>query len=224
MANGPLGGCCGPSVASNSSCTGCGELYVDPWINEPADCVDPCNTCGNYNGQSCGSCRPLFEGFRSLWGYRCGDDCGDCGDSGCAVSCGGGLLGGNACGCGAEICGGSCGVESCGCDGGCGPSCGCEVGYESGCGVDAGCGCSSCSGGETIGHEIHYGNNVEHGHVIEGGEYIVEGGQIPTPAHVPQSIGSAKPAVQQPYKPERTRKIFNPRPRVATGDNRSVGY
>lgn len=221
MAHGPLGGCCGPEVASDhSSCTGCGELYVDPWINEPANCVDPCDMCGNHNGQSCGKCRPMFEGIGSLWGYRCGDDCGDCGDPGCAVSCGGGFLGGDACGCGAELCGGACGVASCGCDGGCAGSC------------DSGCGCNSCGGGDVISGDVLYSDNggqvihdgVVNGQVIDGGEYIVEGAPTPTPAQVPQRVGNAKPAVQQPYKPERTRKIFNPRPRVATGDDRSVGY
>ena len=125
-AHGPLGGCCGPialgdgcnsggCTSCSDACSGCGELYVDPWINNPADCVDPCDTCGNYNGQSCGKCRPMFEGIRSLWGYKCGNDCGCGAEPTCAVSTGG-LLGGC-----------KCGVESC--DGGCGacylePSCG----------------------------------------------------------------------------------------------------
>lgn len=74
------------------SCDGCGELYVDPWINHPPDCCDPCDCCGNYNGQSCGKCRPVFSGIKSLWGYRCVDNCGGCEDcaSGPFNSCGGG--------------------------------------------------------------------------------------------------------------------------------------
>ncbi|TWT76738.1 hypothetical protein CA13_72360 [Planctomycetes bacterium CA13] len=73
-------------------CEGCGELYVDPWINEPADCCDPCDQCGNHNGQSCGKCRSVFSGVESLWGYRCGDDCNSgqaCGSYACGRACGG---------------------------------------------------------------------------------------------------------------------------------------
>lgn len=102
-------GCCGPMWHPGSgigcgptcddgcgACDGCGELYVDPWINDPADCCDPCDSCGNFNGQSCGKCRPVFAGVKSLWGYRCEDNCGGC-DS--AVGYG----------------------DDCGCDGGHGP-------------------------------------------------------------------------------------------------------
>jgi len=205
MAHGPMGGCCGPSsCSSDSSCTGCGELYVDPWINEPADCVDPCDTCGNFNGQSCGKCRPIFGGIRSMWGYRCGDDCGKCVGPVC-------FSGG---GCGALNGGGGCDG---GCDGGCscgaevvGPACGCEAA----CGCEPSCGLEPSCGFETGGEVIYGGMQHE---VIDGGEYIVDG------AYAPTEGVTIQPA-QQPYKPERTRKIFNPRPRVATGDGRSVGY
>ncbi|TWT49206.1 hypothetical protein Pla22_43980 [Rubripirellula amarantea] len=137
---GPMGcgpaGTCGP-LAMNScggcgDCQGCGELYIDPWINEPADCCDPCDCCGNHNGQSCGKCRSVFSGVKSLWGYRC--------DSGCDDTCGG-------CDTGCTEC--SSGCDSCG-DVGCGGDC-CEptCGFlnEPVCGCEAGCdGCSSCSG------------------------------------------------------------------------------
>ena len=92
---------CGPNGCSASGplawgscdggdCRGCGELYIDPWINHRADVCDPCDGCGNYNGQSCGKCRPIFSGYRSLWGYRrdpgpppCSwGSCGGC-DGGC---------------------------------------------------------------------------------------------------------------------------------------------
>ena len=99
---------CGPIAIGGGgcdSCTGCGELYVDPWINHPPDCCDPCDTCGNYNGQSCGTCRPLFAGIGSLWGYRHAD-CGGC-DS-CALPAG-------CDSCGIEDCSGCC-EASCGCD------------------------------------------------------------------------------------------------------------
>ncbi len=113
MACGPTGDC-GPIAFSScdgcGECEGCGELYVDPWFNHPADVCDPCDRCGNYNGQSCGKCRSIFSGVASLWGYRCGDECCGCGDTSCG-----------------------------GCDhaagGGCGPSCGgcdscCQAGGE----------------------------------------------------------------------------------------------
>ena len=124
MACGP-GGACGP-IAFNDcdgcgDCQGCGELYIDPWINEPADCCDPCDRCGNYNGQSCGKCRSVFAGFPSLWGYRCSPGC----DSGCD----------------------SCGVATC--DGGCDAvpvDVGC--GLEPACGCEPGCGCDTCVAGD----------------------------------------------------------------------------
>lgn len=129
------GGCCGPmacgprchdgivaiggAVASashggcSSGCEGCGERYIDEWINHPPDCCEPCDDCGNHDGQSCGACRGIFEGIPSLWGYR--RDCG------CDQTCerawgpGGGL--GGVFGLGRPTTGPSCGGEpSCGCD------------------------------------------------------------------------------------------------------------
>lgn len=76
---GQCGGC--------GQCDGCGELYIDPWINHPPDCCDPCDSCGNYTGQSCGKCRSVFAGVKTIWGYRCDDGC----DGGCGhqeISCG----------------------------------------------------------------------------------------------------------------------------------------
>ena len=78
------GGCVGPMACGPAGCDGpglvtlhhrnasghCGEWYVDPWVNHPAAACDPCDGCGNHHGQSCGHCRPIFSGFRSLWGYR----------------------------------------------------------------------------------------------------------------------------------------------------------
>ena len=72
---------CGP-------CEGCGELYVDPWINHPPTC-DPCDACGNHNGGSCGACRPTFRGFKTLWGYRCDGCPADCDRGGCDGGCDG---------------------------------------------------------------------------------------------------------------------------------------
>jgi hypothetical protein len=135
MACGPTGGY-GP-IAFNScdgcgDCEGCGELYIDPWINEPADCCDPCDRCGNYNGQSCGKCRSVFAGFASLWGYRCDPACDSCDVSGCDG------------GCDAVGCDPGCGCESCAPIADCGPGCGCEsCAPIADCGP--GCGCESCA-------------------------------------------------------------------------------
>lgn len=116
MACGPSGSC-GPIGLNNQcdgcgECEGCGELYIDPWINHPADCCDPCDKCGNYNGQSCGKCRSVFDGFATLWGYRCDPPCDGCGSASCAggcdaissIACGGSSCGGcDTCGGGGEV-------------------------------------------------------------------------------------------------------------------------
>lgn len=73
---------CGTCDDGCGSCGGCGELYIDPWINHPPDCCDPCDSCGNFNGQSCGKCRGVFAGVKSLWGYQCVDGSANC-DGGC---------------------------------------------------------------------------------------------------------------------------------------------
>ena len=56
--------------------SGCGELYVDEWLNDPPDCCDPCDNCGNWIGPH-GSChggpRPLHRG--NLWGQRFAESC-----------------------------------------------------------------------------------------------------------------------------------------------------
>lgn len=149
------------SCADGKACLGCGDLYVDPWINEPADCQDPCDQCGNYNGQSCGKCRGVFSGVCGLWGIYCGHcktpnihasdrrfsgPCGGC-FSGChecrpepACGCDG------PCSCdglGAPVCG----IEPvCGCEGAC--SCGVEplCGTEPICGLEPVCGCEGPCG------------------------------------------------------------------------------
>ncbi len=118
---GCAGGCATACSDGCGSCGGCGELYVDPWINDPADCCDPCDSCGNYNGQSCGKCRPVFAGVKSLWGYRCDDGCG----ASCDGACGGG------------------------CDGGCDSGCGCDGGvYGSGVGHPGGVVSGYVNGGD----------------------------------------------------------------------------
>lgn len=91
---GYAGACAGGCNDGCGACDGCGELYIDPWINEPADACDPCDSCGNFNGQSCGKCRPVFAGVKSLWGYRCDDGRG----GHCGGSCDAGGFGSD-CGC-----------------------------------------------------------------------------------------------------------------------------
>jgi hypothetical protein len=133
---------CDSNCGQCDACTGCGELYVDPWINHPADCVDPCDACGNFNGQSCGKCRSIFAGYKSLWGYRfaCDPPPTKFSDRCFAPSCS------NGCG-GCDTCGV---VEpTCGCEGPCDcgrvaePGCGLEpaCGLEPGCGLEPTCGC-----------------------------------------------------------------------------------
>ncbi|MEO1616736.1 MAG: hypothetical protein AAFV88_12840 [Planctomycetota bacterium] len=178
---GPMGaGCCGPIASScgscNSgcetgscggcdSCSGCGELYIDPWINHPADCVDPCDQCGNFNGQSCGKCRSVFAGAKSLWGYRCGCEAAPtplsdrCFAPRCSSSCGG--------------CDECVSEPACGCEGAC--DCGFEpsCGLEPGCGMEVSCGCEggcSCGGGEYYPEVIHTAPTVIEGHAMDSVE------------------------------------------------------
>ncbi|WP_372895676.1 hypothetical protein [Stieleria sp.] len=222
---GPMGaGCCGTSIGpgwggscdagcsdsscgSCNSCTGCGELYVDPWINHPADCTDPCDACGNYNGQSCGKCRSVFAGVRTLWGYRCGCDPGPISTTrrGFAPACASGCDGCD-----------SCGIEpACGCEGVCDcavmePGCGFEpaCGIEPGCGFEPACGCEGpCSCEPACGCEggCNCGGGMTESYGPPAGEIIIESpGQAAYPVH------------EQPYAPQRTRKIFNPRTETAS--------
>ena len=186
---GPMG--CGPSglgpLALNDcdgcgQCDGCGPLYIDPWINHPPRCPDPCDVCGNYNGQSCGKCRSVFDGVSSLWGYRCGDE-GGC-DAGCDSGCDSGSCGG---GCGPLLPLGNmnaaCGEPTCGAlEVGCCGSCDSGVGCDS-----AGCGC--CSG------------SLAGGVVSTPGEItVVESGE----AHSDDNVAEV-------YRPTRERRIFTPR-------------
>ena len=201
-------GCCGSAVPGGScttcnDCTGCGELYIDPWINHPADCVDPCDQCGNHNGQSCGKCRSVFSGVASLWGYRCG----------CEQSAGPISLGGcDSCGGGCDV---GCGCESCsptvvepGC--GCGSVCSC--GTEPGCGLEPGCGCGAVCG---CGAEPACGLEV-----VPGGEEVIYSGPTVI-GETPRPVPSAARVSPAPYRPHREKKIFNPRPSVARGSQPS---
>ncbi len=182
---------CGP-VSMNcgqcDSCDGCGELYIDPWVNDPADCCDPCDSCGNYNGQSCGKCRPVLSGQATLWGYRCGPE--ESSGCGCGAAHGG-------CGCGAEPCDGggcSCGAEAYG--GGC--SCGAEVyGGHVSASPSGHSGCSSCNGGLSSVAAPHQQQVI----VMEDGRRV---------------MGTVTESIKPAYRPERTRKIFRPKAHIAS--------
>ena len=105
-AAGNCGGSCGGSCG-NDGCNGCGETYIDEWINTPP-MRDSCDSCGNHNGQTCGSCRPILQGLKSIWGFRCDGgpaacqrcdmsafaSCGGCDGGGCDGGCSGGCDGG----------------------------------------------------------------------------------------------------------------------------------
>ncbi len=99
----------GSSCGGCGDCDGCGELYIDPWINHPADACDPCDRCGNYSGQSCGQCRSVFDGFATLWGYRCDPPCTGCGVATCDGGCDA-MIVDSGCDAGCVGCA-SCGIE-----------------------------------------------------------------------------------------------------------------
>lgn len=142
---GPFGGAlaglhggCGDACAD--SCNGCGsERYYDEWVNHPP-MTDPCDDCGNFNGQTCAICRPIFGGFLSIWGYRCNPLPVGCPTAGCDNL---------------DFCGGG----SCGCEPTCGPSCGAESF------VGGGAGCSSCVGGHAH-HSLPPGEVVLQSHQV----------------------------------------------------------
>ncbi len=97
----PTGNCgAGPFMQHNSCKSGCGEVYVDEWLNHPP-CADDCG----YNNCMCEDCRPVRTLLRALWGTPyiapgC-DSCGNHCDSGCS-SCSGGH-GCSSCGGGGEV-------------------------------------------------------------------------------------------------------------------------
>ncbi len=74
---------------------GCGEIYVDEWVNEPPtpdQCGFPCGGCGH-----CVQCQPVRNALRLLWGRpyvgACHSDvCGTGCDGGCS-SCDAGYSG-----------------------------------------------------------------------------------------------------------------------------------
>lgn len=53
-------------------CTGCGDCYWSEWYNDPPDCCDPCNRCGDYVGPKCCGLNRKMGFRRALWGQRLG--------------------------------------------------------------------------------------------------------------------------------------------------------
>ncbi|MEL7335767.1 MAG: hypothetical protein AAFN70_06110, partial [Planctomycetota bacterium] len=162
-----------------------GERYIDPWINDPADCCDPCDQCGNYNGQSCGECRPVFSAVASLWGYRYDGGCGE----GCNSCCGfKPVVAQPACLCGNGGCDGG------GCCGGCSePSCG----FEPACGCESSCSCgASCGCGTGMGDCGCGGAGNVNGTMVLSGPVVVPGQSIAVP-HSP-TYASPRPTAVLP--------------------------
>ena len=56
--------------------SGCGDLVWDEWIDNPPDCCDPCNDCGQWTGIR--SCLPSPFNYCNLWGARTGDCSAGC--------------------------------------------------------------------------------------------------------------------------------------------------
>ena len=187
---------CGPVLLGDGcgKCDGCGELYVDPWINHPPDCCDPCDTCGNYNGQSCGKCRSVFAGVRTLWGYRCDD--GSCTSGGCDGG----------------ACDASCGCDqvSCGSEQPCGPSCG---GCDACAGHDASCGLETSCGLELLPGEAISATPMEPAPTVGNGVVRV----LPSPSSTTVGPNRRSCPSDIPY-PQDIPRIFKARPHVAVGE------
>ena len=86
-------GCCGgPLCCLEKSywrhhwgCSQCGEYYWSEWFNDPPDCCDPCNNCGDYVGKKpCSRCAqgPACSECVGPICSECstGSSCSTCGD------------------------------------------------------------------------------------------------------------------------------------------------
>ncbi len=74
-------GKCGPSlrqrIRDKLTCgSGCGDLVLDEWFDNPPDCCDPCDNWGGYSGKH--TCPPKPFGLCNLWGVRV-EGCSSCG-------------------------------------------------------------------------------------------------------------------------------------------------
>lgn len=184
-------GCCGPMVCGGCN-SGCGEIYIDPWINEPARC-DPCDSCGNYNGQTCGSCRPVLSGLATLWGYRYDGGCDGCDscDAGFEPTCGIDAPCGGCASCDAGF------EPTCGIDAPCGGCASCDAGFEPACGIEAPCGgCDNCGGG----HSQYVQSNPVFGHSVVESDPI-ESSRVVVPP--PRRVSRGSAAEQHRPRPRR---------------------
>ena len=120
-------GCCN-SCKSTPNCSGCGELYLGDYVNDPPR-AEPCDRCGNYTG-----CDPCDECSRYPWNRsraRIFQSINDFVKQRDADCCNGNCGGDCDKGCGAAA---TCAEPACG-DVGCGsgiPSQGGDVYYEEG--------------------------------------------------------------------------------------------
>lgn len=66
--------------------SGCGDIYWGEWSSDPPACGNPCDTCGDWAGESCcGAPWHVLSGLRHLWGYRY--RAGGCGAPDCEGGC-----------------------------------------------------------------------------------------------------------------------------------------
>jgi hypothetical protein len=75
--------------------SGCGEVYWSEWHNDPPDCLDPCNRCGNYVGPQCCTDGCGCKAQSPPCDGDCGGSCSSCGGGGGFGGCSSG-----GCGCG----------------------------------------------------------------------------------------------------------------------------
>lgn len=87
----------GPLLGLASCRGGCGETYVDEWVNEPP-CIDDCGYCSS-GCDNCRSDRPVRSMLRLLWGIPYDGGCG-CATSSCDSGCDGGC---SSCGGGTSL-------------------------------------------------------------------------------------------------------------------------
>lgn len=200
------------SLLSTGCCcvsrSGCGDLYIGPWISDPPACDDPCTGCGLTTGcgcdvscdTGCDSCgpRPLsILGLPTLFGYVYQGDCssgGACDAAGCGFE----ALG-NGCDCGLPVCGcePACGLDAgCGFDAVCGVEPGCGYGAACPCGPSCGCGPGSdcgCGGG------MHSDVILSPGAVVPPAPPADEMEELPSQTESDEKV------------PTRTRRIYNPK-------------
>ena len=172
------------SCANKIACAGgCGEIYWDESINDPA-VGDRCDHVG-MGSAGCGSCSPWFVRLAKLWGtpYRA-----SCGSGTCASGCSDGSCLGH--GSLMNHLQGQGGVFS--------------NSHAHGSHVQGGCrSCSSCSQGSRSmdldgvhDQEVIYDSGIHNGNVIHEGEYPSK------PAPTPANPRVSEPRVSEPRESE----------------------